>query len=163
VKVVFHPEFLSSTGLLELDYDQFVRGCHLGVFPSYYEPWGYTPAECVVRGYVRLSLLSVLRRLSAAGSVATITSNLSGFAQFMEKHVADCVKRGVYVVDRRFKSPGESIDQMSQFMYDFAHQSRRDRVELRNQTERLSAMLDWRNLGRVYVEARALALQRLKR
>jgi glycogen(starch) synthase len=144
VKIVFHPEFLSSTGLLELDYDQFVRGCHLGVFPSYYEPWGYTPAECVVRG------------------VATITSNLSGFAQFMEKHVPDCNTRGVFVVDRRFKAPGESIDQMSTFMYDFAHLSRRDRVELRNQTERLSAMLDWRNLGRCYVEARTLALSRIK-
>ena len=26
-----------------MDYEEFVRGCHLGVFPSYYEPWGYTP------------------------------------------------------------------------------------------------------------------------
>ncbi|CAH8533814.1 unnamed protein product [Schistosoma guineensis] len=44
VKVIFHPEFLSSTNpLLPMDYEEFVRGCHLGVFPSYYEPWGYTP------------------------------------------------------------------------------------------------------------------------
>ena len=44
VKIIFHPEFLSQTSpLLSLDYDEFVRGCHLGVFPSYYEPWGYTP------------------------------------------------------------------------------------------------------------------------
>jgi len=42
--MVFHPEFLNSTNpLLGLDYEEFVRGCHLGVFPSYYEPWGYTP------------------------------------------------------------------------------------------------------------------------
>lgn len=26
-----------------MEYEEFVRGCHLGVFPSYYEPWGYTP------------------------------------------------------------------------------------------------------------------------
>lgn len=40
VKIVFHPEFLSSTNpLFGLDYEEFVRGCHLGVFPSYYEPW----------------------------------------------------------------------------------------------------------------------------
>jgi glycogen synthase len=38
VKVVYHPEFLSSAStLLPLDYSDFVRGCHLGVFPSYYE------------------------------------------------------------------------------------------------------------------------------
>ncbi len=41
---MFHPEFLTATSpLLPLDYEEFVRGCHLGVFPSYYEPWGYTP------------------------------------------------------------------------------------------------------------------------
>jgi hypothetical protein len=40
VKVIFHPEFLNSNNpLFGLDYDDFVRGCHLGVFPSYYEPW----------------------------------------------------------------------------------------------------------------------------
>jgi glycogen(starch) synthase len=49
VKVVFHPDFLNSNNpILGLDYEEFVRGCHLGVFPSYYEPWGYTPAECTV-------------------------------------------------------------------------------------------------------------------
>ena len=41
VKVIFHPEFLSTTSpLFPMDYEEFVRGCHLGVFPSYYEPWG---------------------------------------------------------------------------------------------------------------------------
>lgn len=40
VKIVFHPEFLNSSNpVLPLDYDDFVRGTHLGVFPSYYEPW----------------------------------------------------------------------------------------------------------------------------
>ena len=53
VKVVFHPEFLNpSSPLLPMEYEEFVRGCHLGVFPSYYEPWGYTPGACrsVARG-----------------------------------------------------------------------------------------------------------------
>ncbi len=49
VKIVFHPDFLNANNpILGLDYEEFVRGCHLGVFPSYYEPWGYTPAECTV-------------------------------------------------------------------------------------------------------------------
>lgn len=39
VKIIFHPEFLNANNpILSLDYDEFVRGCHLGVFPSYYEP-----------------------------------------------------------------------------------------------------------------------------
>ena len=49
LQVIFHPEFLNSTNpLFGLDYEDFVRGCHLGVFPSYYEPWGYTPGETAV-------------------------------------------------------------------------------------------------------------------
>lgn len=49
LQVIFHPEFLSSVSpLIGLDYEDFVRGCHLGVFPSYYEPWGYTPGTYLV-------------------------------------------------------------------------------------------------------------------
>jgi len=37
-QVIYHPEFLSSTSpLIPLDYSDFVRGCHMGIFPSYYE------------------------------------------------------------------------------------------------------------------------------
>ena len=40
VKIVFHPEFLDSNNpILGMHDEEFVRGCHLGVFPSYYEPW----------------------------------------------------------------------------------------------------------------------------
>lgn len=49
VKVIYHPDFLTTVSpLLSMEYIDFVRGCDLGVFPSYYEPWGYTPAECMV-------------------------------------------------------------------------------------------------------------------
>lgn len=97
VKVIFHPEFLRSTSpLLPMDYEEFVRGCHLGVFPSYYEPWGYTPAECTVMG------------------VPNISTNLSGFGCFLEEHVADPPSYGIYVVDRRHKSAEESCQQLAQ-------------------------------------------------
>lgn len=57
VKLIFHPEFLNANNpILGLDYEEFVRGCHLGVFPSYYEPWGYTPAECTVMGGINYFL-----------------------------------------------------------------------------------------------------------
>ena len=55
LQVVFHPEFLSSTNpLFKMDYEEFVRGCHLGVFPSYYEPWGYTPGTLCVYMYTNV-------------------------------------------------------------------------------------------------------------
>lgn len=57
--------------------------CPLGVFPSYYEPWGYTPAECTVRG------------------IPSVTSNVSGYGLFMAEHIAEPENYGVYIVDRR--------------------------------------------------------------
>ncbi|GAU97511.1 hypothetical protein RvY_08793 [Ramazzottius varieornatus] len=144
VKVVFHPEFLSSTSpLLPMDYDEFVRGCHLGVFPSYYEPWGYTPAECTVMG------------------IPSVSTNLSGFGCFMEDHVADPQSYGIYIVDRRFKSAEESVKQLAQNLFDFCQQTRRQRIIQRNRTERLSDILDWKNLGQYYVRARQLALAKV--
>jgi len=142
VKVVFHPEFLSSTNpLFGLDYEEFVRGCHLGVFPSYYEPWGYTPAECTVMG------------------IPSITTNLSGFGCFMEQQIADPKSYGIYIVDRRYISVEDSVNQLAKYMYDFTKLSRRQRIIQRNRTERLSDLLDWRNLGIYYRQARQKALQ----
>uniref|UniRef100_A0A182QDI6 Glycogen [starch] synthase n=1 Tax=Anopheles farauti TaxID=69004 RepID=A0A182QDI6_9DIPT len=144
VKVVFHPEFLNSTNpLFGLDYEEFVRGCHLGVFPSYYEPWGYTPAECTVMG------------------IPSITTNLSGFGCFMHEHVADPKSYGIYIVDRRHVGLEESVQQLSKFMFEFSKLNRRQRIIQRNRTERLSDLLDWRNLGIYYRQARVQALQRV--
>ena len=143
VKIVFHPEFLSSANpVLPLDYDDFVRGTHLGVFASYYEPWGYTPAECTVMG------------------VPSITTNLSGFGCYMEELIENASDYGIYIVDRRSKGIDDSVNQLTQYMLDFAAKSRRQRINQRNRTERLSDLLDWKRMGMEYVKARQLALRR---
>lgn len=59
VKMIFHPEFLNANNpILGLDYEEFVRGCHMGVFPSYYEPWGYVSMNAEGR-FLRLSQLTL--------------------------------------------------------------------------------------------------------
>ncbi|KAI8884555.1 glycosyltransferase family 3 protein [Backusella circina FSU 941] len=144
VKVIFHPEFLNANNpLLGLDYEDFVRGCHLGVFPSYYEPWGYTPAECTVMG------------------VPSITTNLSGFGCYMDENIENCEDYGIYIVDRRLKSVEESIQQLSEQMFRFCQKTRRQRINQRNRTERLSDLLDWKRMGLEYIKARQLALHRV--
>lgn len=52
-------------------------------------------------------------------------------------------------MDRRFRSAEESCNQLTQFMFNFCQQSRRQRIIQRNRVERLSDLLDWRYLGRV--------------
>jgi len=120
----------------------FVRGTHLGVFASYYEPWGYTPAECTVMG------------------VPSISTNLSGFGCYMEEMISNAEDYGIYIVDRRMKSVDESVNQLSEYMFDFTKKSRRQRINMRNRTERLSDILDWKVMHEEYDTARLLALRR---
>ncbi|KAF8170621.1 glycogen synthase [Mycena galopus ATCC 62051] len=125
-----------------LDYEEFVRGTHLGVFPSYYEPWGYTPAECTVMG------------------IPSITTNLSGFGCFMADLIERPQDEGCYIVDRRTQSVEDAVQQLSDYMHAFSTKTRRQRINQRNRVERLSPLLDWKNLGIEYSKSRQLALRR---
>jgi glycogen(starch) synthase len=143
VKVVFHPEFMSVTSpLLGMDYDQFVRGCHIGVFPSYYEPWGYTPLECVVRG------------------VPAITSDLSGFGDYVMENFPDHDANGMYVARRRWASFHATVQQVAGWLHELTQMNRRERIALRNRAESHAEQFDWNLLARHYAEAHRLALGR---
>jgi glycogen(starch) synthase len=145
VKIVYHPDFIASTNpLFGLDYSQFVRGCHLGVFPSYYEPWGYTPLECVVRG------------------IPTVTSDQSGFGDFIMQIMRDYENRGIYVVNRRTNSFNEAADQLADMLYRFVRLSQRDRIQQRNRVENIAEIFDWHSLRSYYDTAHDLALKRRK-
>lgn len=144
VKMVFHPEFVTQTSpLLNMDYDQFVRGCHLGVFPSYYEPWGYTPMESIAMG------------------VPAVTTDLSGFGAYVQRHMPDAPQNGVTVLNRRYASFDDSVEELTNTLFDFARQTRRQRIELRNRVERLSELFDWSALVKHYHEAHDVAMQRV--
>ena len=145
VKIVYHPDFIASTNpLFGLDYSQFVRGCHLGIFPSYYEPWGYTPLECVVRG------------------IPTVTSDQSGFGDFIMQIMRDYENRGIYVINRRTQSFNEAADQLTDVLYRFVRMAQRDRIKQRNQVESIADVFDWSSLRSYYDTAHDLALKRKK-
>lgn len=136
VKVVYHPDFINiSSPLFGMDYNQFVRGCHLGIFPSYYEPWGYTPLECMASG------------------IPSVTSDLSGFGDYIRNHVKDHEKYGLFVIDRGKKTFEWSADQLAEVMYKFLIQTMRQRIMQRNNVENNSSEFDWQNLIRHYTQA----------
>ncbi len=143
VKMVFHPEFLTATGPpLNLDYQQFVRGCHMGVFPSYYEPWGYTPMECVALG------------------LPAVTTDLSGFGAYVEHHVPQAATQGICVLNRRNHSFEQTTESLVDYILNFAQLNRRQRIEMRNRVERLGELFDWSALVVHYHKAHDLALER---
>lgn len=143
VKVVYHPQFINSVNpLWHMEYDQFVRGCHLGIFPSSYEPWGYTPLECVCMG------------------VPAITSDLSGFGRYLADVHPDHDRHGITVLGRRDQDFLSSARELSNRLLAFCRLNRRQRIALRNSVEASSHAFDWTTMGIAYHRAHALALER---
>lgn len=144
VKIVYHPDFISPTNpLFGMEYAQFIRGCHLGIFPSYYEPWGYTPLECLASG------------------IPAITSNLSGFGHYCMKNIPDLEKRGIGVIDRQRDGFQQASHRLSKLLFIFSQMSRRQRISQRNRVDHHSVEFDWKNLVNHYNKAYQLALQRI--
>lgn len=142
VKIIYHPDFITPTNpLFGMDYPQFVRGCHLGIFPSYYEPWGYTPLECVARG------------------VPSVSSDLSGFGDYVYNKFRNTDEQGIYLVKRRNKTFDESAEHLCDIMFNFVQLKRRDRIILRNTVESYAENFSWNTLVVHYEKAYQMALE----
>lgn len=143
VKVVYHPDFLSSSNpLFRMDYSQFLRGCHLGIFPSYYEPWGYTPLECLASG------------------VPAVTSDLSGFGNYIAGNIEEPEENGMFIVKRNNKGFNDTAEELSNLLLRFVLKERRDRIALRYKSENLAQHFDWSNLRYYYDKAHIKALEK---
>ncbi|MFW6450419.1 MAG: glycosyltransferase [Nanoarchaeota archaeon] len=139
VKVIFYPVYLDGFDrLLELKYYKAIQACHLGVFPSYYEPWGYTPLE------------------SAALGVPSVTTDLAGFGRFIRKKQQK--ENGIYVVDRLNNDYKQGVKQLSKKLYEYSLLQRKDRVEQKMAAKKLAELADWKILIENYITAHNKAL-----
>jgi len=112
VKVVFYPVYLTGNDhLLNLDVHGAIQGCHLGVFPSYYEPWGYTPLEAAGEG------------------VASVTGDLSGVGRFLSKMPRDPEHPGIFIIKNFGKQEEDVQKQLTDVLYGFSKLTRKERVE----------------------------------
>ena len=143
VKIVYHPDFIvSSNPLFKMDYNQFVRGCHLGIFPSMYEPWGYTPLECLASG------------------LPSITSDMSGLGDYVLNNIPDRDSKGLYIIERKGRDFYEVAEDLANKLFEFVQLSRRNRISLRYRCEEASLHFDWSNLGKYYDEAYNIVIKR---
>lgn len=143
VKIVYHPDFISTSNpLFKMDYNTFVRGCHLGIFPSMYEPWGYTPLECLASG------------------LPSVTSELAGFGDYVVNSLPDHDENGMYIINRRGRSFHDVAEDLANMMFDFVKMTRRERIALRYKCEEASLHFDWSNLGKYYDDAYRMVVER---
>jgi glycogen(starch) synthase len=143
VKIVYHPDFITTSNpLFRMDYNTFVRGCHLGIFPSKYEPWGYTPLECLASG------------------LPSITSEVAGFGDYVVNNIPDHDEKGMYIINRKSRDFNDIAEDLSNMMFKFVEMNRRERIALRYKCEEASLHFDWSNLGKFYDEAYRLVVER---
>jgi len=146
VKIVYYPIYLSGAdGLLNLNYYESMQGSHLGIFPSYYEPWGYTPLEAGALG------------------VSSVTTDLAGFGRFFCTECQQSDTPGIYVLRRLNKSDDDVVNQLADVMFNFAGLSKEDRTANKLQAKKVASMADWKIFIKNYVDAHNLAMDKVFR
>jgi len=142
VKVIVQPVYLDGNdGLINLPYYDAIAGTHLGLFPSYYEPWGYTPLE------------------TAAMGVVAFTTDLSGFGRFIEPHLPK-MNPGIEVLHRHKQDPDKVVQDFARRLFEFTRISHTDRVQSKISAKELTELCDWKEFIAFYIEAHNMALER---
>ena len=145
VKVIFLPCYLDGQdGIVNMTYYDVVLGNDLCIYPSYYEPWGYTPLEAI------------------AFKVPCITTDLAGFGLWANKvfgHVGE-LKDGVKVIHRTDYNYSEVADVIKDTVAEFSSMPQKEIEACRKKAGELSKKALWSEFIRYYDEAYDIALRR---
>jgi len=146
VKVVFLPDYLDGRdGIMNLTYYDVVLGNDLCIYPSYYEPWGYTPLEAV------------------AFKVPCITTDLAGFGLWANKEFGHegQLQDGVRVIHRTDYNYSEVADYIKDTVAEFSTMSKTGVDACRKAAETLSKKALWKEFIKYYYEAYDIALKKV--
>jgi phosphorylase/glycogen(starch) synthase len=139
VQVIFIPTYMNGyDGLLNMPYYEAIAGCDLGVFPSYYEPWGYTPLE------------------SAAYAVPTITTDQAGFGLWARQAAGEC--KGVILLKRLGRTAAAIADDLYGIFRDYLGRSGEDMQCMRAGARAAASRANWKDFFRIYEESYEFAL-----
>ena len=145
VKLVFLPCYLTGNdGIINMTYYDVVLGNDLCIYPSYYEPWGYTPLEAV------------------AFHVPCITTDLAGFGLWVNKvlgHPGE-IQDGVKVIRRTDYNYSEVADIIKETVADFSNMTADEVKKARKQAEQISKKALWSHFIKYYYEAYDVALRK---
>lgn len=142
VQVIYVPCYLNGDdGIFNLTYYDMLAGFDATAFPSYYEPWGYTPLESVAFG------------------VPTVTTSLSGFGQWVRSVNRDSFDTGgVEVIERNDSNYGEVVDRLAQAMLDLVSASEDRRAAISKAAHETASKAEWDYFVTYYIDAFRVAL-----
>jgi glycogen synthase len=143
VKIIFVPSYLNGNdGIFGKSYYDLLIGLDLTIFPSYYEPWGYTPLE------------------SIAFHVPTITTNLAGFGIWAEKEKSENDFSGVKVLERTEENYFEVAEEIKKSIIQYSTEYDSEKIEkIREAAYALSEKASWSYFIQYYLEAYEIAIK----
>lgn len=144
VKVYFVPSYLNGNdGIFNMPYYDLLAGLDLNIFPSYYEPWGYTPLE------------------SLAFRIPTLTTTLAGFGMWVRDHYKK-EHPGITVVDRNDSNYFEVVDAVVERIKEIANLDKDERKRYMANAREVSEIALWQNNIIYYKEAYSKALEKVQ-
>ncbi|MBR5061775.1 MAG: glycogen/starch synthase [Prevotella sp.] len=145
VKLIFLPCYLTGDdGIINMTYYDVVLGNDICIYPSYYEPWGYTPLE------------------SIAFKVPCITTDLSGFGMWANgiKGGYSEIEDGAKVIHRTDYNYSEVADIIKDTVAKYSNMSAAEVKKARQNADKLSKKALWSEFIKYYYEAYDFALRR---
>lgn len=141
VKVIFIPAFLNgSDGFLNMPYFDVLSACDLGVFPSYYEPWGYTPQE------------------SAAYAVPSVTTDLAGFGMWVAANGGE--QDGMTIIRRKDQTELDIIQKLRAILFSYASCDAPSMTARRQAVRTLAMGTSWEQFYPHYLKAYEIAFDK---
>ena len=143
VQVVYVPCYLNGNdGVLNLDYYEILCGLDATAFPSYYEPWGYTPLESVAFG------------------IPTVTTSLSGFGQWiLSTGTEGFARSGVEVIKRTDSNYHEVVATLAQDLKGLADVTDEYREKVAKASRETASKAEWNYFVTYYIDAYSRALE----
>jgi len=143
VKIIFVPSYLNGVdGIFNMPYYDLLIGMDITIFPSYYEPWGYTPLE------------------SLSFHIPTITTSLAGFGLWVKSFFSD-FKNGISVIERNDYNDSEVVTEIAESVLICLNKSDDDRLIAREKAFNISRTALWENLIKNYKNAYDFALKKV--
>ena len=143
LKIIFVPCYLNGKdGILDKTYYDILIGMDATVYPSYYEPWGYTPLESIAFG------------------IPTVTTNLAGFGMWAKKAGVSGgdLSEGVAVIDRTDFNYFEVADAIKEQILSLSGKTEKERQQIKKNCLALSGKAEWDKFITYYFEAFDIAL-----
>lgn len=143
LKIIFVPCYLDGKGgIFNKNYYDMLIGMDATVYPSYYEPWGYTPLESIAFG------------------IPTITTNLAGFGMWAKKTVSgDNLSEGVEVINRTDFNYFEVADAIMNSILALSQKDATDIEEIKQRCFDLARKAEWSKFIDYYLTAFDIAMR----